>query len=357
MSLFRRIFPLLMLLAAVSCMKYGPAQEETFSTDLSHRGLFIICEGNYMYGNASLSYYDPETKEVSNEVFARSNAFPIGDVAQSMTIHKGLCWTVVNNSGVIFALDPVTFKEQRRITGFTSPRYIHFTGPGKAYVTQIWDPRIYIVDPEKCTVTGYIETGMDFETGSTEMMVEKDGFVYVNCWSYQNRILKIDTATDKIINELVVGIQPSAITKDGYGKLWAITDGGYEGSPYGHERATLVKIDADNFVIEKTFTFDYGSTPRGLTASGDGKTIYWINDGVYAMDCAGEILPSQPLIEPLGTLFYALTVDPTNGDIYVSDAVDYTSNGVVRRYSASGDIIDTFRVGINPGNFCWREAQ
>ena len=338
-------------------MKYGPREEESFSIDLSRPGLFVLCEGNYMYGNASLSYYDPVVKKVENEVFARSNAFPLGDVAQSMTIYDGLCWVVVNNSGVIFAIDPATFREVRRITGFTSPRYIHFLGPHKAYVTQIWDPRIYIVDPTTCTITGYIETGMDFETGSTEMMVQIGKYVYVNCWSYQNRILRIDTDTDTITKELVVGIQPSALIKDCNGKLWTITDGGYEGSPYGHERASLARIDADNFVIEKTFYFEMGETPRSLTTNGDGSRIYWIYGGIYGMNASDEVLPRSPLISAENGLYYSLTVDPLNDELYVGDAIDYTQNGIVTRYSASGDVLDTFSVGINPGNFCWRAAQ
>ena len=356
MAFSRRILLILVLLAAVSCMKYGPAEEEVFNINLNERGLFIINEGNYMYGNASLSYYNPADKTVRNEVFACSNAFPIGDVAQSMTVYDGLCWVVVNNSGVIFAIDPATFREVRRITGFTSPRYIHFIDSHKAYVTQIWDPRIYIVDPAVCRITGYIETGMDFETGSTEMMVQIGRYVYVNCWSYQNRILKIDTETDTVTVELVVGIQPSALVKDCNDKLWIITDGGYEGSPYGHERATLARIDADSFVTEKSFYFENGDAPRALTVSGDGHTLYWINDGVYKMDVTSDTLPSKPIIEPRGTIFYSLTVDPLTGEIYVGDAIDYTQSGVVMRYGTDCSLKDTFGVGVNPGNFCWREV-
>ena len=66
--------------------------------------------------------------------------------------------------------------------------------------------------------------------------------------------------------------------------------------------------------------------------------------------------PSEPIIASDGTIYYSLTISPENGDIYVGDAIDYTQNGVVMRYSADGDLLDTFSVGINPGNFCWREA-
>lgn len=221
---------------AVSCMDYGPIEKEDFEIDnagsgdeVTGKGLFITNEGNFMYGNASLSYYDPEKKHVENEVFARANAIKLGDVAQSMVIRNGIGWIVVNNSGVIYAIDINTFKEVGRITGFTSPRYIHFLSDEKAYVTQIWDPRIYIVNPKTYQITGYVETDMDFETGSTEQMVQYDKYVFTNCWSYQNRILVIDTETDKVCDQITVGIQPTSLVMDKYNKIWTVTDGGYEG--------------------------------------------------------------------------------------------------------------------------------
>ena len=337
-----------------SCMKYGPSEEEEFNVDPSGEGLFIINEGNYMYGNASLSYYDPATKHVENEVFVRSNGFKLGDVAQSMTIDGGIGWVVVNNSGVIFGIDPSTFKEARRITGFTAPRYFRMLSPTKAYVTQIWDPRIFIVNPQTGETTGYVTTDMDYDSGSTEMMVAYGKYIITNCWSYQNRILKIDTETDEVVKALVVGIQPESIVMDCNGKLWVITDGGYEGSEFGYEPARLLRIDPDAFEIEQVFSFPEGDHASKLTVSGDGDELFWLNSGLWKMSVDASHLPVRPFIAVEGTLFYGLTVNPVNGEIYVSDAIDYVQAGRVLRYSPDGEMIDMFDVGINPGYFCWR---
>ena len=80
-------------------------------------------------------------------------------------------------------------------------------------------------------------------------------YVFTNCWSYQNRILKIDTETDEVVDELVIGIQPTSLVMDCNNKMWTITDGGYEGSPYGHEAPSLYCIDAETFKVEKQFKF------------------------------------------------------------------------------------------------------
>lgn len=336
-----------------SCMNYGPLEEETFAVG-SGSGLFIANEGNFMFGNASLSYYDPATKRVENEVFARANGMKLGDVAQSMTIRDGIVWTVVNNSGVIYAIDPATFKEAGRITGFTSPRYIHFLSDEKAYVTQIWDPRICIVDPRRFEITGYIETGMDFKTGSTEQMVQWDKYVFVNCWSYQNSILVIDTETDTVCDRIEVGIQPTSLCLDCNDKLWTVTDGGYDGSPYGHEAPALYRIDARTRTVEKQFRFGIDDSPSEVTLNGTRDTLYFINRSIWRLPVDADRFPAQPFIEDMGTIFFGITVNPANSEVYVADAIDYVQPGVIMRYSPEGELLDRFRVGISPGAFCWR---
>ena len=182
---FLKFFVLSLLLLPASCMEWEYGLEEDFDISASAGGLFITNEGNFQYGNATLSYYDPETRTVQNEVFFRANGMKLGDVAQSMIIRDGVGWVVVNNSHVVFAIDTNTFKEIGRITNLTSPRYIHFLSDEKAYVTQIWDNRIFIVNPKQYKITGYIECpNMTMESGSTEQMVQYGKYVYVNCWSY-----------------------------------------------------------------------------------------------------------------------------------------------------------------------------
>lgn len=355
MKALARILSVLLLTATTACMKwdYGLDGEEEFATPA--RGLFILNEGNFQYGNATLSFYDPTTNKVDNEVFFRANAMKLGDVAQSMEIYGNRGWIVVNNSRVVFAIDLTTFREVGRIENLTSPRYIHFVSPTKAYVTQLWDNRIFIVNPLTYEITGHITVpDMAPGSGSTEQMVAAGRYVYCNCWSYQNRVIRIDTETDRVDASLEVGIQPNSLAIDRNGKLWVLTDGGFEGNPLGSEAPVLVRIDPDRFEIEARFEFALGDSPSELQLNGTGDMLYWLNNDVCRMAVTASSLPASPFLANRNTMYYGLTVDPDGGDVYVADAIDYQQPGKIYRYSSRGELKDEFYVGVNPGAYCWK---
>lgn len=340
------------------CARSDDAEEQPEGGSITPEGdegiLFILNEGNFQYGNATLSVYDPESKSVENEAFFKANGMKLGDVAQSMTISDGKGWIVVNNSNVIFAIDPLTIKEKGRIENLTFPRYIYFIDDTKAYVTQLWDNRIAIINPKNYEITGHIEVpDMKPGSGSTEQMVRYGDYIFCNCWSYQNRIIKIDTRRDEVVASLEVGIQPNSLVLDCYGKLWTVTDGGYEDSPFGYEPPALVKIDAATFSIEKKFSFSLGDSCSEICINMAQDRLYWINDDIWAMDVTESAPPASPLIDAKGTLYYGLTVSPISGDIYVADAIDYQQAGTIYRYSKEGKLLDQFSAGITPGAFCW----
>lgn len=347
-----KFLPLVFIL--VSCMKWDYS-EQVEDFEASGNGLFIINEGNFQYGNATLSYYNPDSKEVINEVFLRANGMKLGDVAQSMTFFDNKGWIVVNNSHVIFAIDTRNFREIGRIENLTSPRYIQFINEQKAYVSQLWDNRIWIINPQKYEVTGYITVpGMEMGTGSTEQMVLIDDYVYCICWSNQNTILKIDKDNDEIVEVLKVGRQPNSLVADKYSRLWIICEGRMNDES-GIEAPSLYRISSDSFSIEKVFQFRKDATPSEIQINGGGDTIYWLNDAVWKMSVISDRLPVEPFIESKNTKFYGLTVDPTEGDVYVADAIDYQQPGMVYRYSSSGEFIDEFYTGVTPGAFCWQK--
>ena len=192
------------------------------------------------------------------------------------------------------------------------------------------------------------------ESGSTEQMVQQGDYLYVNCWSYNNRILKIDTETDEIVAELEVGIQPNSLVMDCNNKLWTLTDGGYKGSMYGEESPAIYRIDPETMTIEHKFEFPYGSDASEIILNGAKDRLYWINKDIWAMDVLDEELPTHPFIDSQGTIYYGLTICPRTGDVYIADAIDYVQQGKIYRYSKDGEKIDEFYVGIIPGAFCWK---
>jgi DNA-binding beta-propeller fold protein YncE len=342
--------------ALFSCSK-NPL--DTVFFDFSgNRGVYIVNEGNFMYGNSSLSFYDPEQKRVYNDVFQARNSAPLGDVAQSIKIWNRMAFVVVNNSGKIYVVDSRTAEFKGSISGLSSPRYVHIVDPQKAYVTDLFSRKITIFNPQTFQKTGQIpvnNSNSKFSQHSTEQMLQYKNLVFVNCWSYDNKILVIDSNTDQLVDSIEVFKQPNSMVIDKYNKIWVLTDGGFEGSPYGYEQPGLLKINAETREVERSFRFALGDHPQKLCINATNDTVLFLNRHVWQMPVTDKRIPDLPFIVSENTNlyggFYSLGVDPATSEIYVGDAIDHRQNGIVHRYTPKGKLIDEFRVGITPGNF------
>jgi len=310
------------------------------------------------FGNATLSFYDPYIEEVNNQVFYNTNEFPIGDVLQSMTIIDSLGFLMINNSGKVFVFNTRTMLHKATISGLTSPRYMLALSSNKAYISDLYSRSITIIDPSTYEKTGSILIG-----NCTEEMVMIGDNVYACSWSFNDKIYKIDAATNTLSDSLVVNMQPNSMVVDVNNKIWVLSDGGYPGM-HGAESAALTRIDPQSFTIEETFEFsDPLSSPTELSINPGKDTLYFLNNsagksgienGVFQVSTDAVSLPTLALIGSKDRLFYGLGIDPLSGAIYVSDAIDHIQKGWVFRFSKAGSRIDSFKVDIIPGEFCFK---
>ncbi|HBS88772.1 MAG TPA: cell surface protein [Bacteroidales bacterium] len=360
------ILPFLLILS--SCMDDDVLRDfERLNANHTERGVFVVNEGNFMYENASLSYYNINDNIFENNVFYRTNALPLGDVAQSMTIRDSLGYIVINNSGKIYIININTFKYIGKITGFTSPRNIVFISDEKAYVSDLYSKCLYIVNLKTRQIAGSVDlsaTGSVYAHTSESMVVSGDK-LFVSSWNFDDKILVVNTINDEITDTLDVTLQPNSMVIDKNNKLWVLCDGGNETSPVGYENPTLIRINPETLEIEKTLTFDdINGSPTDLCMTAGKDTLYFIfsnwggtaieGSGVYRMAVTSEVLPSSPVIPENGKLFYSMGIDPINSDIYVGDASNYSSNGRVLRFRHDCILIYEFEAGIAPGGFCFK---
>lgn len=341
----------LILLVFVGCMKDDEWIKSHQTVTLLPNGVFIINEGNFMYGNASLSFYDPATRIVKNDLFYNTNGLPLGDVAQSMVIQGNLGYIVINNSGKIYVIDTSNGKYVGKITGLTSPRYIHFVNSEKAYITDLYAGEITIVNPKTHQI---INTILTPGHASTEQMVQWNNFIFVSCWSFDNTVLVIDTRSDSIVNEIKTGKQPGGMVLDKNNKIWVLCDGGWAKSGTTTRIPMLQQINPATQLIEKSFTLTADANPSRLAVNGAGDSLLFINDGIWKVSVNQVTIGDHPFLPATNHLYYSLAVDPQTSEIYLSDAIDYSQRGIIYRYSSQGAKIDSFKTGIIPGAFCFK---
>lgn len=348
---------LVVILACVmvfqGCGKDDPGEQKVKSVYQSADGVFIVNEGTFMAGNGDLSFYNRKDKKISNNLFFSVNNRPPGDIPQSMTFLNETGYLVVNNSNTVEVFSMKDLKVMKTIQGFEMPRQLLIHG-NYAYVSQLGSSSVAKVSLADHSIVQQIDV-----VKSTDRMVISGNRLFAANWSEyyvpkpNNTVMVVDLTSGTLIDSIHVTKEPNSMVLDANGKLWVLSSGGF----LGEEAPALVCIDPSTFQVLKSFVFPApGHYPTLLTRSADGKALYFADTDIFRMDIGAAALPSVPVITASGKYFYGMGVDPRSGEVYLTDAGDFQHDGMVYRFSAAHQPVDSVTVGINPsGVFFYQE--
>ncbi|MHB8102522.1 MAG: YVTN family beta-propeller repeat protein [Methanosarcina sp.] len=205
--------------------------------------------------------------------------------------------------------------------------------PAYAYITNTGSNNVSVID----TATNKVIDNVDVGTNPSGVAVTPNGTkVYVTNKG-SKKVSVINTATNKVIDKVDVETSPSgvAVTPDGT-KVYVANGGS----------STVSVIDTTkNKVI---YTVDVETSPVGVAVNPEGTKVYVTNFGILPTDgsvsvidtATNEVTYLVSIIYPYGV---AVSSDGTK--MYVTS---YYSNTVSVIDTATNKIIDTISVGLSP---------
>lgn len=361
----KNIFPLL-LFALLVCFLYNSCKKDPDNqlpeTDYS-TGVLICNEGLYPNGAGSISFYDPATKTVQNNLFENINNRPLGNTVQSVTTIADKTYIVVTSAGRVEVVNSQNFTYLTALDNLLLPRYLMAVNSQKAYLT-VWGENgvngaVLVVN----LLTNQIAKTIPVAKGP-EMMVMVGNRVFVPCeggydfTNYDNKIAIINTNTDELETLLTVPDYPNSIIADATGAVWALCGGKvvYNTDWTINEtlstKGGLVKINGATATVESAWEFADVGNAGSLTINAAKTELYYsFNGSIY------RILASSAQFNPsllLSHSYYGMAIDPNNNLLYGADPADYQSNGrIIRHQLTDGAVLDTLTAGIIPNGSFW----
>jgi len=316
-------------------------------------GAFIVNEGGLGNSNGSVTFYNTASAEAEQSILKSSTAFA-GDVAQSLTFKEDRGYLVLNGDNKIQVVDANTFENLSTITStdIVAPRYVEVVND-KAYIS-VWGPYnssfllvdsyVLVFDLKTNTVIKKINTDE-----GTENLLYNGNYLFASNYNYgaSNTLAVINPTDNTLVKQITLSGGPSGMVIDANGKLWVICSDFASGKLY--------KINPSSLVIEATIPL--ANAPQtDLAVTPDKQNIlYAIGKSFYKLSIASTTAATQPLFTASNvTTFYGFNVDPDSGDIWVADALNFTSTGKTYVYTPTGTVKTSFGVGISPGQFVFK---
>jgi len=294
-------------------------------------GVYVLNQGLFNANNSTLSFYDNTSLNVTTDIFTAANGRGLGDTGNDVEIYGSKMYIVVNVSSTIEVVDKNSAKSIKQIKLLNN-----------AFVTS-YDGTVAVIDTAALTVSQYITVGRN-----PEQLTVANGKLYVansgglSFPNFDKTVSVIDLTSLTVIKTLTVTINPQNVVADSHGNVYVLSAGDYNTIPSG---LTIIDDVAD--VVKTQTNFD-GS---GMIIQGDN--LYFITSAnkIIVYNAVSQSITNTNFISD-GTVIttpYSIGADAVTGEVFVTDAKNFTSNGSLFVFDKTGKKEYSTIVGVNPG--------
>ncbi|MFT6866424.1 MAG: YVTN family beta-propeller protein [Cyclobacteriaceae bacterium] len=338
---------ILLLAITSSCISNDTTDPKPNLNEDYKTGVIVTNEGGFLANNASVSFFNTTTVNVTNYVFSEVNdQAKVGDVLQSAHYVDEHLYLLVNNSDKVIVTND-TFVHVATIENLTKPRYM-VSKDGKGYITETVDyaekGRLTILDLERRFISKTI--AMDYQP---EGLIIAGDYLFVSNQGADN-LFVISLLTEEVVDTVDVGIFPSGMVLDSDGDVWVICTGSFS----AEGDASIYEIDATSFEVKSSVAL--GLDPDGKIAVDNSGEVIFFYEGqsIFKFDTSDPQAPASPWItESEATGFYGIGFSPDNL-VFLADAADFSEPGKVFFYNLSGVQISSFIAGIATNGFVFK---
>lgn len=340
----------------------APSGNGSISPETGTAEMYVLNEGLFNLNNSTLARYSFRDGQLTPDYFRQINRRGLGDTANDMAVYGSKLYIVVNASSQIEVVDLHTGTSVKQISMLAEngssrqPRYIAFD-TGKAYVCS-FDGTVARIDTVSLAIDGLTKAGRNPDgicAQNGKLYVSNSGGLDWESTSVDRTVSVIDLASFTEIKKIDVGPNPGRIRAAENGNVYVVTrgedveKGDYHFVQINSRTDEVTRIydeKALNFAINDNLAylchFNYQTQESSVKVfnlqTGQTERENFITDGT-------EI--QMP---------YSITVNPYNGNVYITDAYDYKVKGDVLCFSPQGQL--QFRianVGLNPNTIVFSD--
>jgi DNA-binding beta-propeller fold protein YncE len=293
----------------------------------------------------------------------------LGDVGNDIAVYGGRLYAVINASNKVEVMDARTAKRIGQIE-ISNCRYIKFD-KGFAYITSYAGPieinpdyaqKGYVAKVDTATlattakcIVGFQPDGLEITNGNI-YVANSGGYMGAgNTDKYERTVSVIDLATFTADKRIDVAYNLDHIKADKRGDLWVTSRGDYKQLPSRlyfidktQQRVTdTLPIAVSNFYLDGDSLYTY-STEWSYVTYSNVISYGIVNTRTHEIVTRSFITDgTDKEIE----IPYGIMVHPVTKDIYVTDAGNYVSPGILYCFSNDGKKKWSVRTGDIPAHF------